>query len=181
MTILLVILAIILATFLLTVLFGAPYVPSLRDSIENSFTKLYRLSSKDTLIDIGSGDGTVLRHAAKKGATAIGYEINPVLFLISKILCLRYPKAKVHLKNFMHVEFPPDTTVVYVFGVDHIMPKIYDKVHDFARTHNRSIYLISLGFEVENQKPLRRSKATFLYKVSPYRRSKSAFLYEVSP
>ena len=68
----------IVALFLLTALRGAPYVPSRRQDIDRAFTELYHISKEDHLVDLGSGDGVVLRQAAKKGASASGFEINPV-------------------------------------------------------------------------------------------------------
>jgi SAM-dependent methyltransferase len=38
--------------------------------------------------DLGSGDGRLLFLAAKRGATAIGYEINPILVIYSEIIKL---------------------------------------------------------------------------------------------
>ena len=72
--------------FSLVVFRGSPYVPSQKKYIFEAFTKLYKISKNDLLIDIGSGDGIVLRQAARLGAKAIGFEINPILVLISKIL-----------------------------------------------------------------------------------------------
>src|SRR5680860_1758140 len=65
---------------------GAPYVPSQKFYINQALRELYPISNKDLLIDIGSGDGVVLREASKLGARAIGYEINPFLVIISRLL-----------------------------------------------------------------------------------------------
>ena len=73
--------------FLLTALFGAPYVPTQRKQIESVFSKLRPFKRNDVLVDLGSGDGVVLDEAIRAGASkVIGYEINPILVLIS---CLR--------------------------------------------------------------------------------------------
>jgi len=45
---------------------------------------MLNLKSGQTLIELGSGDGRVLKEAAAKGVRAIGYEINPVLVIYSK-------------------------------------------------------------------------------------------------
>ena len=72
---------IILAVFLLTVFFGAPYVPTHKKELIKLFEKL-KLSKNDILADIGSGDGVVLKTASNFGAKSIGFEINPFLVLI---------------------------------------------------------------------------------------------------
>lgn len=69
----------ILLLFLATALTGAPYVPTQRKELDEAFDVLRPLRAKDTVLDIGSGDGVVLAAAAHRGARAIGYEINPWL------------------------------------------------------------------------------------------------------
>ncbi|MCL2444627.1 class I SAM-dependent methyltransferase [Candidatus Saccharibacteria bacterium] len=168
MTILFIIFAIITATFLLTVFFGAPFVPSRRTELKKAFSELYPLSPTDTLIDVGSGSGTVLRAAATyKPKRLVGYEINPFLVLISKILCRKLPNTQILCRNFLHTQFPKDTTVVYIFGVDHLIPRLAAKIQESVDRSSRPIYLISYGFRLPNQKPTKTLDALFLYKISP--------------
>jgi hypothetical protein len=56
--------------FGLVVFIGAPYVPSQRKYVRRAFEHL-GLGAKDVLVDIGSGDGVVLRIAASYGAKAV--------------------------------------------------------------------------------------------------------------
>jgi tRNA G46 methylase TrmB len=67
---------VIVLVFCSVIIFGAPYVPTRRRDISTAFDKLYKVGAQDTVLDIGSGDGLVLRAAARRGARAIGYEIN---------------------------------------------------------------------------------------------------------
>jgi hypothetical protein cdivTM_09943 len=83
---------VILAVFLLTVFFGAPYVPTHKKELIKLFEKL-KLSKNDILADIGSGDGVVLKTASNFSAKSIGFEINPFLVLISRI---RLRNSKIH-------------------------------------------------------------------------------------
>ena len=76
--------------FLAVSLTGAPYVPSHRRSVMEAFTELRPLTSSDTLVDIGSGDGIVCLVAAQQGARVYGYEINPLLVLIARLRLRRY-------------------------------------------------------------------------------------------
>jgi predicted RNA methylase len=89
---------------------GAPYVPSKRRDVAKAFDELYPLTSKDVLVDIGSGDGIVLRMASKYGAKAIGYEIHPVLVLVSRLLSRRDKNVRVRLANFWRVPLPDTNT-----------------------------------------------------------------------
>lgn len=144
---------------------GAPYVPSKRREVRQVFLKLYPLSSRDVLVDIGAGDGVVLREASRRGARAIGYEINPALVLVAKWLSRTDSRVSVRLANFWHTQLPNDTTVVYVFGDGRDIGNIYKRVQAEASRCGRHLMLISYGFEVKDAKPLRRYKAYFLYKV----------------
>ena len=90
---------IIIAVFLLTVLFGAPYVPTHKKELIKLF-KAINLSKKDTLVDIGSGDGIVLKIASSFNARAIGFEINPFLVLFSKVRLRKCKNVQIYLKNF---------------------------------------------------------------------------------
>ena len=72
-----------------TALTGAPFVPSRRKELEIIFKKLYRLSKNDLLVDLGSGDGKVLKAASDFGARALGIELNQFLVLFSKLRFIR--------------------------------------------------------------------------------------------
>ena len=57
---------------------GAVYYPTKKSTIKQILS-LANINSKDTLIDLGSGDGRILIAAAKLGIYSIGYEINSLL------------------------------------------------------------------------------------------------------
>ena len=89
---------------------GAPYVPSHRRDVARAFRELYPLGANDVLVDIGSGDGVVLRQASKCGARAVGYEIHPLLVLLSRWLSRGDVRVAVYFANFWRVDLPNDTT-----------------------------------------------------------------------
>ncbi len=72
---------------------GAVYYPTTDNSVKEML-KISHLTSKDTLIDLGSGDGRILIAAANLGAKAIGYEINPFLVYKSRQLIKKYQLEK---------------------------------------------------------------------------------------
>ena len=116
----------------LSVIRGAPYVPSQRRYIKQALTKLYKLTEKDVLVDLGSGDGIVLRLASKHKAHAIGYEINPVLALISKILSFKDNRVQIRMVDFWLTDLPEDTTVVYTFITSGYLKKLSKKMQSEA-------------------------------------------------
>ena len=70
-----------------------PYVATKREKIP-TIIKLANIKKaegpegtrrRDVAIDLGSGDGRLLFAAAKSGAQAIGYEVNPLLVLFTRI------------------------------------------------------------------------------------------------
>jgi hypothetical protein len=163
----LVIIAVVIVGIGFVAFTGAPYVPSKRRDIERAFTELYELGDKDILVDIGSGDGVVLRVASSKGAHAIGYELHPLLVWLSKFLSRNDENVMVVLANFWNVEMPANTTVVYTFGDARDIQKMYDKVAHEATRIDHSLKFISYGFEVPGISPEKTVGAHHLYMVHP--------------
>lgn len=162
------IVVILVLVFGFVVFRGAPYVPTRKRDLERAFTELYPLGESDVLVDIGSGDGIVLRQAAKCGARAIGYELNPFLVLISKFLARPYGTlVTTRLADFWLIELPAEVTIVYTFGESRDIRKMYNKVVQDATRLHKTIYFMSYGFAVPAAKPVARNYAAFLYKVSP--------------
>lgn len=146
---------------------GAPYVPSHRKYARQAFNELYEVTSKDVLVDIGSGDGIILRLAASQGARAIGYEINPILVVISKLLARGDPKISTRLADFWLVDLPADTTIVYAFAVTRDIEKIGAKLQKTADKLGRPVWLMTYGAPVKSRSPVRALQAHTLYKFEP--------------
>lgn len=154
--------------FGLVVFRGAPYVPSRRRDVRRAFKELYPLGPSDLLVDIGAGDGVVLRQAAACGARAVGYELNPVLVGVSLLLSRSYRHLiTVRLADFWRVKLPGDTTIVYTFGESRDITKMYTKVVQEATRLDRTLYFMSFGFHVPDVAPYKKDKTFFLYRVDP--------------
>lgn len=154
--------------FGITVFFGAPYVPSLADELRKMFKKLYPLSKKDLLIDMGSGDGIVLEVGAEFGAKTLGIELHPVLSFLSRIRLRKIrPLPKVVCKNYLDFKFPPETTIIYTFSDSKDINKIYLKIQKEATRLKKNLYFISNGFEIPNIKYEKTYSSFFLYLVKP--------------
>lgn len=165
--------AAVVLLFGFVVFFGAPYVPSKRRELARVFDELYELGAGDTVIDLGSGDGVVLRAAARKGARAIGYELNPALVLISKWLSRRYRKIEVVTANMWRVNFPDETTVVYVFPVSRDIKKIARKIQTEANRLGRPLSVICYGCAIPHMIALRSLGAHDLYTFTPLHSSET--------
>lgn len=156
-----------LLIFMLVVFRGAPYVPSRKSDIKQAFKDIYELGENDLLVDIGSGDGVVLRIASGLGAKALGYELNPVLVLVSKLLSINDSRVHVRWRDFWFTEFPEETTIVYTFGESHHIKKMAKKVKSEASRLGKRIYFLSYGFEVPGEKCRKKSGPYFLYEFGP--------------
>jgi len=150
---------------------GAPYVPSRRADIHRVFTELYPLSANDVVVDIGSGDGVVLRTVSKLGAHAVGYEIHPILVLISRMLSRGDEKVRVRLANFWRAPLPDATTAVYTFGEARDIAKMYARVQQEATRLGRPLTFISYAFNIPGITPDASDKSYFLYVVKPLQES----------
>ncbi len=167
MSTLFIIVFVIVMIFGVVIARGAPYVPSQRRYIRRAFTDLYHLSNNDTLIDVGSGDGIVLRLAAERGARAVGYGLNPILVIISRLLSIGRPKVKTILADFWLTSFPPDTTVVYLFMVAKMRRRMAKKIQAEATRLQRPLHVMTYGFPFLDREPNKTLDAYFLYTFQP--------------
>lgn len=159
--ILLVILMVIL--FGGVVFFGAPYLPALKPQITAALD-LLDLQPGDTMLEIGSGDGRVLAAAAERGWHAIGYELNPILVVWSRVKTRKYKElVEVHWGNAWQVRWP-DVQGVYVFGLGRLMPKVYTKI---VQSQRKNVKLVSLAFQIPNREPDEQADGVFLYHIKP--------------
>jgi len=142
------------------ILFGAPYLPTLKNQIEGAF-ELLDLKKGQTLIELGSGDGRILFEAGKRGIKAVGYELNPFLVVYSIIKTWKYRgEVKVIWGNYWSKDWP-NADGVFVFLLDRYMQKLNKKIiHEF----NQPIKLVSFAFKIPNKKIVESKQGLFLYK-----------------
>ncbi len=148
-----------------TAFFGAPYVPSKNPEIERAFKKLYPLGKNDLLIDLGCGNGKVLKMASKFGAKSIGIELNPLLFLVSKLRTRGDKNISVKFGDMFRTKLPAETTVLYVFGVERDGERILSHLESEAKRLGHDLTLISYATPAKNHRPDREFEAYYLYKI----------------
>lgn len=153
-------LVIVILCFGFVLLFGAPYLPTMQKQIDLAF-KLAALKPGQTVIELGSGDGRVAIEAAKLGATVIGYELNPLLVIYSKIKCFKYRnKIKIRWANFWKTQWP-EADIIFTFLLPKYMSKLDQKITDYP---HRPVILVSYAFNVPGKKAVREDQGVFLYK-----------------
>jgi len=147
--------------------FGAPYVPSHRKDVKRLFDEFTPLSPEDVVLDIGSGDGLVLREVSQRGAKAVGYEIHPLFVGISKLLSFGDPRVLVRWANAWTAPFPKNVTLIYAFAVGRDGKKLSAKVQSEADTLNRPLTLVCYGNALPGKTPRQTFGAYYLYVFEP--------------
>ncbi len=149
MTIVLWAIGVIVLIFCLTAFTGAPYLPSHRRDVRRIFREGRRLTSDDIVLDIGAGDGVVLVEAAKLGAKAIGYEINPILVLVARWRTRKYrDKVQVIWANAWRRKPLERITVMYAFGDGRDIGKMYKLAERQAQAQKSPLSFVSYAFSV---------------------------------
>ncbi len=160
------------------VMFGAPYLPTLNREVEDALD-LLDLQPGQTLLELGSGDGKVLLAAAKRGIHSVGYELNPLLVLWTKIRCWRYRSlVRVYAKNFWTAEWP-HYDGAYVFLLQKYMKKLDKKIiqsldSDGAASGNqsaqgsghRSVKVVVFAHKLTDRTPRKTIRGLSLYRIS---------------
>ncbi len=75
-----------LITQFISIFTRAPFVPTSRAAIA-AMIALAEIKPGEKAVDLGSGDGRLVRAAARAGARAEGWEINPFLVFWSRAIC----------------------------------------------------------------------------------------------
>lgn len=158
-----IVLAIFAALVLLfgfVLLFGAPYLPTLKQQKQQALD-LLDLKPGQTMLELGCGDGRVLLAAAKRGWRCVGWELNPLLALVARLVTWRYrDKVEVIWGDYWRAKWPP-AEGIYGFILTKYMPKLDKKIrHDCKKP----VKLVSLAFEVPDCKADRQVGGLFLYK-----------------
>jgi SAM-dependent methyltransferase len=150
---------ILCACFGWVLIYGAPYLPTLKKQVEAAI-ELAALNKGDTIIELGCGDGRVLIEAAKRGYQSIGYELNPLLFLLAWIRTRKYnTMVRVIYGNFWKKDWP-DADAIYVFLLPRLMSKLDKKI---ASENAAKGKVISFAFKFPDRKPVAEKDGVFIY------------------
>lgn len=125
----------------------APWWRTSDETIRKAF-KLAKVTSSDTVYDLGSGDGRSLIIAAKEfGARAIGIEIDPLRFWISQLLVLfkgLSNKVEIRKENFLKSDIS-DATVVFVY----LVPKALERLRPRLIKLKKGTRIVSINYEID--------------------------------
>jgi len=158
---------VLIAPFILAAIMGAPYLPT-RPRHRQQVLEFAKLEAGDILVDLGSGDGILLALAARRGIRCVGYEINPLLWTVSKLVTWRHRKlVTIHLRDFWNSPLP-GADVIYAFLSRSIMSKLDEKL---SQEICRPTRVVSIAFPIPNRPPDATLPFAFRYTFGVRRRS----------
>ncbi len=150
---------VIVMCFGFVLLFGAPYLPTHKKQIALGL-KMAALRKDEVVYELGCGDGYILREIARRGGRAVGYELNPILFIVAWLSCLKYGgRIKVRYGNFWNVNIA-EADIVYVFLLEKFMKRLDQKMLAEAQKGTR---LLSYTFKIPGKKIIAEAEGMYLY------------------
>lgn len=149
----------VLLCFGFVVLFGAPYLPTMKKQVTAALD-LLDLKTGETMLELGCGDGKVLIAAAQRGWKVVGYELNPLLVLVAWMRTRRYRRqVKIVWGNFFTKPWPP-AEGIFSFVLPSFMAKVDRKI---ISSSHKPVRLASFAFVVPDKKPIRQADGVYLY------------------
>jgi predicted NACHT family NTPase len=114
-------------------------------------------------IDLGSGDGSIVFEAIKRGAKGIGYEINPFLYYLSLIKgkILGHKNYYFYKQDFRKANIQ-DADYIYLY----LTPKVLNEISEFIFNNcKNNCKIITFDFRFYNKEPIEIFKnRIFVYK-----------------
>src|SRR5438270_91413 len=140
--------------------FGAPFLPTMKKERQQAL-ELLALKPGQLFVDLGSGDGALLVMAARRGWRAIGYEINPFLWLYSWLRTRRYGRrVKVKLRSFWRADLSR-ADGVFVFLITHHMERLGRLID--SRPAKKPLKVVSHAFKIPGQRHTQKLGPLLLY------------------
>ena len=106
---------------------GALYVSTPRRRVE-AFADAIAMQPGQVMVDLGCGDGRVLRSVRRRYAVrAIGYEKNPLAYLLARLLCVGRSGITVRFRNFFKADLS-GADVIFCYLFPDVLPDLAAKL-----------------------------------------------------
>ena len=130
---------------LVTAFTAAPFVPSIMPAVRTMLEEA-RIKPGEVVYDLGSGDGRLVRGAARMGARATGVERSRTLVMWSKLIgwYTRTPRHKFICGNFYKTDLR-DADVVFTYLLPEVMERLRPKFENELRP---GVRVVSYAFKV---------------------------------
>lgn len=157
---LLVVFVLLIAPGMYAMYFGAPFVPTRVDAIK-TILKFGKFDENDRVVDIGCGDGRVIREISKCHVkSAIGYEFSIPTYLYARFKTfLNGGRERIKFANFWNQDFT-DVDAVVCFLLDDSMKNFEKKIWVKLRPGTR---VISNIFKMKGVPVTREENGVYLY------------------
>ena len=130
---------------------GALYVSTSRKKI-SAFINAVPMKAGQTLVDLGCGDGRVLREAQKRyGVRTIGYEINPLAYLKARFFSFGPNKIEIRRENFWDADLS-GADIVFCYLYPDVMKKLAAKLQSGLKS---GAIVVSSNFPLPEHTPNR--------------------------
>jgi hypothetical protein len=130
---------------------GALYVSTTRTRIA-AFIKAVPIKEGQTVMDLGCGDGRVLRQINQKyNVRAIGFEVNLMAYIKARILSLGLKQVEIRRQNFWSQNLS-GAEVIFCYLYPDVMQKLSAKLKAELRP---GTWVVSGNFALPGFKPLR--------------------------
>ncbi len=138
----------IAGSYLISVIGGAQFVRSSSD-LYPEIIELAQLTPGDRFVELGSGDGSLLKYVAKRtGAHAHGVELSPYLVLRTRLL-IRRPDVTVELGNLFSADLRK-ADCVYTYLLPPMMKRLAKKFSHELKPGSR---VVSHAFPIPGKEP----------------------------
>lgn len=126
---------------------SVPFVPLSKKQLKTISANI-KLNPKDKIVDLGCGDGRVLRMFEKYGAKDLtGYEVNFWIYLLARIKnTFSKSKARIYFKNFQRVNLS-EYNIIFCYLSNYQMNSLKEK---FDRELKLGTKIISYVFSIKN-------------------------------
>lgn len=160
----------LLTTVFVHMFFLVPYVPSTNRVVQKMIS-VAKLKPKETVYDLGCGDGRLLLAAEKKAnVKAIGFEIAPLVFFLAFLRkWIARSKAQIRFKSFFSSNLRR-ANVIFCYLIPNVMPRLAEKIKKECRKGTR---IVSNTFHIPGLKPYR------IFAKDPAKGTPTIYVYKI--
>ena len=138
---------------------GAPYVPTRKRDIERML-KIGRFKKGERVVELGFGDGRVMRAIEKLGCDVMGYEFSPATYWAGRVVhFFKSGKGEMRYGDFWKQDYK-EADVLVCFLLINAMKDVKEKIWPNLEPGTR---LISNQFALPGVKEVAREGNVFMY------------------